>query len=286
MHSGYPEEALFVSARNRRACARFADALAAFSRGNFALAARCVKAYRDLVRPDDFYRHEGRGADVPLLSLIVVAYGTTTDLLECLASVHAGTFRKMEVIVIDNGGNAPVLPKLTALPLLYVKTPMNLLPAEGRNIGVSLARAPIGVFLDDDALAAPNFLQSALEVFGEPAVMAARGRILPKNDAACQSADPHYDPGEKPLPYLINIEGNSAWRLEAYRLLGGMDPLLFGHEGYDLSLRLVRLYGESSSIYRPSMLVRHDFALTPEKKAAKTARYALMSRYLKWKNKG
>jgi GT2 family glycosyltransferase len=270
-------------AGNLRACELFAAARQAFDDGDFALARRYMQGYRNLVRYEDFPVFDGRTESNPLLSIIVVTYNTKPDLLNCLNSVYAGSLKQIEVIVVDNGGNAEVLPALFSMPLAYVRAPMNLLPSEARNVGVSMAKAPVCAFLDDDALAGKDFCRNALLPFTDPAIRAIRGKVLPKTNAPFLGSARHYDLGENPVPHVIDTEGNSAWKLDEYRTLGGMDPLLFGHEGTDLSYRLARKFQMPVTFYWPPMLIYHDYAVTEKKSETKELRHKKMHAYLIWK---
>ena len=285
LETGYPDEVSFVSSRNSSACKRFTQAQEALGRDeNFELAQRFMQGYRNLVQYEEFYRLDNRKEQEPLISVIVVAYNTGWELVKCIKSVFTGNLKQIEVIVVDNGKNAEVLPLLFSLPILYIKTPMNLILSEGRNVGVSAAKAPIAAFLDDDALADSNFCRSALEPFTDKEVYAVRGKVLPKTKEAFLGTNEHYDLGDIPIPHVINTEGNSVWRLDKYRDSGGMDPLLFGHEGTDISIRYTLEHGLGKTWYWPNLCIYHDFALTQEKSFTKNRRHELMTKFLSWKH--
>ena len=281
---GYPKELLAVSVSNQRACKRFMQAQEVFAKGDFKLADRFMQGYRNLVRYDEFYIHDNRIEKSPMISVVIVAYNTKWDLIKCLKSVFSGSVKKIEVIVVDNGENAEVISILLSMPILYIKTPMNLVLSEGRNIGVAMARAPVVAFLDDDGIADKDFCRHALTPFQDENIFAVRGKVLPKTADAFQSGNRHYDFGDEPLPHCINTEGNSAWRVESYRQVGGMDPLLFGHEGTDMSIRYTQTYGWGKTWYWPSLVLYHDYAATSDKSEAKKQRDELMFRFLFWKN--
>jgi hypothetical protein len=272
-----------ISAANAQACELFSRAQEALRAQDFAAAAELMREYRRSVRYDEFVRRDARLCAEAALSVIIVAYATNADLVECVTSVLAGGREDVEIIVVDNGGNEQALGPLLRLPLLYIACPMNLGPSEGRNIGVRYARAPVCAFLDDDALVPPDYAQNALAPFASADILAVRGRVIPKTPTAFQGDAPHYDPGPEPLPHPVDVEGNSVWRKDAYVRADGMDPLLFGHEGADLSRRLTAMAGRTATFYRPSLVIRHDYAEAPAKKAAKERRHALMDKYAAWK---
>jgi glycosyltransferase involved in cell wall biosynthesis len=272
-----------ISPANAEACECFTRARQALHVRDFAAASELMTKFRRLIRYDDFWRQDNRKIANPVLSVVIVAYQTNMDLIACIKSVLKGTRKDIEIIVVDNGGNEQVLPLLLQMPLLYIRSPMNVILSEGRNIGVYYAQAPICAFLDDDALVRPEYAESILAAFRNPHVQAIRGRIEPKNRNAFQGSAWHYNLGPKPLPSAINTEGNSAWRTGIYKDANGMDPLLFGHEGTDLSVRLERMFGSVVTFYWPTLLIHHDYAMDEQKRAIKDARHALMEEYLGWK---
>jgi GT2 family glycosyltransferase len=271
--------------RNDMARKAFFAAQAKLAERNFIAAQAQMAAYRAVVNYDDFFVRDNRACSACAASVIIVAYHTGRELVKCVMSVLSGLCRNIEVIVVDNGGNDDVIPILEKLPILYVRAPFNVLPSEGRNIGVSRAKSPIGIFLDDDAVALPDFAANALAAFNAPGVLAVRGKIEPKTEKSFLGAVPHYDLGNNPFPHPVDTEGNSAWRLCAYIEAGGMDPLLHGHEGLDLSSRLERSYGRCV-FYWPGMRILHDYAVSEEKDWRKRIRHSLMSKYRRWKMRG
>ena len=285
LQNTYPAEADATPAANRKACQRLSDAMGAVARGEFLLALRYLEGYRRQIDYKAFFRRQADAPEGLSLSVIIAAFNTGRQLTECVASVLGGKADGCEIIVVDNGGNASVLHDLLALPVTYIKNPGNLYPSEARNIGAYFARAPLLAFLDDDALASPFFCGAAREALADPSVLAVRGRATAKTESPGVNAPPHYDLGPAPAPCRITLEGASAWRRKEYLDAGGMDPLLFGHEGEELSLRLQDRYPAARLLYWPDMLIRHDFAATEEAHESKRQRHAIMGRYFTWKRR-
>lgn len=275
-----------VSQANEKAARLFEMALQEFSCENFANAVSLIGKYREAIRIDELYVNDNRKIASPKASVVIVAYDTCAMLIACIKSLYSGSFDDFEIIAVDNGKNDPVVGILHKLPILYVRSPCNLFLSEARNVGVSMARAPVCVFLDDDAIADTHFLKNSLAAFAVPDVLAIRGKVLPKTHDAFQGSGNHYNLGAKAMPHVINTEGNSAWRKDAYQEFSGMDPLLFGHEGTDLSHRMNARYGKFVSFYWPGMVIYHDYANTADKKKTKEIRHERMLRYLEWKKAG
>ncbi len=279
------DEGEFLLRRNAIAVRIFEEALREFSYENFSKSSYLIDMYQKRINKNEIYINDNRRVMDPEVSVVIVAYATCRMLIECIKSVLEGSFDRFEIIVVDNGENDSVVGTLHRLPILYVKSPCNLFLSEARNIGVCMAQSPICVFLDDDAIADRNFLKKISEVFSIPGVFAVRGRVIPKTKSAYQDSSSHYDEGDKFIPHVINTEGNSAWRRDIYRKFSGMDPLLFGHEGTELSERMNDYYGKWVTFYCPDVVIYHDYAITEEKKQVKEARHERMLRYIKWKKK-
>lgn len=273
-----------LATRQRGALDALASARRAVAAGRFTRARLHLFRYRRRMRFDALPAHDARPATAPTISIVVVAYRTGHELLACVRSALDDDGPAREVIVVDNGGNDAVLDALLAHPVLYLRCPVNLGAAEGRNVGVHFARAPIVAFLDDDAVARPGFVRALLAAFDDERVHAVRGRVLPRSPVAHTPTAAHYDLGDRAIPALADTEGNAAYRTATWRALGGMDPLLFGHEGNELSARIVLRHGPDSVRYIPDAVILHDYAITADKLATKDERHRAMMKYLRWRN--
>ncbi len=213
----------------------------------------------------------------PALSIVIVAYKIGFKLLECIDSILNNKNNNYEIIIVDNGGNDEILSNLIEKPLHYISLPENINPAEGRNIGAHFARAQIISFLDDDAVVEENYVESVLDAFHFHKIYAIRGKVLPKNPTL--KIPEIYDLGSKIFHSDITIEGNSAIIKNIYHELNGMDPLLFGGEGLQLSYRLAEKYGADKILYIPQIVIYHDPS-DEVKEREKQKRYDVMLRYL------
>jgi glycosyltransferase involved in cell wall biosynthesis/Tfp pilus assembly protein PilF len=240
--------------------------------------------YRERVNYDALARTDNRPKAHPKVSVVIVAYKINDGLIQCLDSLAASQNPSHEIIVVDNGGNEAIHAELSRRPILHVRVGFNVILAEGRNIGVHFARSNYAVFIDDDAIAAPGYLAAAVEGFASFDVHAFRGKVLPKSAHPHNSKARHYNLGDLPFPADIDTEGNSAFRIDTWRQLGGQDPLLFGGEGVELSRRIGQLHGDFALMYWPFMVIQHDYAVTDNKLETKSSRHALMREYSAFKH--
>ena len=240
---------------------------------------RTAVDYRSLAR---FVRGE-KNKDVDV-SVVIVTYNRTEDVRKCIESVEKQQTprEKYEIIVVDNGLTDEEVVK----PLCdqYVKCPANLYLSEGRNIGACFAGGRIIAFLDDDASVGPDYIGSIKEAFNKYNIFGFRGKVLPKTDAERNRQAVNYDRGDKPFCTFCDQEGNSAFLKDVYLDVNGMDPLLFGHEGTDLSYRIIRKYALSNKIiYWPRTVIYHDVT-EGDGNLEKQQRYELISQYLQLKH--
>jgi len=264
---------------NTKAIELFSQSLDYFKNQNFSEADKLMDIYRRQIDYSKFSILDNRPNNSPFVSVVVVAYNTNEMLLECISSLLQQSYKNFEVLIIDNGRNEQIYEKLSRLPILYIKCPINLFLSEGRNIGVFFARGEIVSFLDDDAYVPANYIETTHQCFKEYNIVGFRGKVLPKTPSPNSSAD-HYDLGDTPFLSTIDTEGNSAFTRDAYIRVGGMNPLLFGMEGLEISYKLMKIYGPACTIYWPSTIIYHDYAATNTKLKTKLKRYSLMRNYL------
>jgi glycosyltransferase involved in cell wall biosynthesis len=245
----------------------------------FELAQQEIKKYKQSIDYRKFDQSDRRTVSALQISVVVVTHQEGPNLLSCLQSVLAQAGPSFEVILVDNGGHEQVRSELAELPLLTVKAPMNLLPSEGRNIGAHFARGDLIVFLDDDAVMAQGYLESAYAAMKDDSRMGLRGQAVSKTPH--KTAPPHYSLGQRPKQAEFNMEGNMLIRKTVLEAVGGFDALMFGHEGKELTQRCMRQFPGMVIQYRPELCIAHDFA-EMDLLDAKRARQSLGQDYLKF----
>lgn len=270
----------------QNAVGHFIEAQDLLHRALFGQADEAINKYKQLISYPDIPRTDNRRIESPEVSVVIVAYNTKNDLIKCVDSVFPQLNNKAELIIVDNGGNDEVIPRLLEYPALYIKCPVNFILSEGRNIGAYFAKGRILAFLDDDAVADKNWIAGIINSFARHNIIGLRGRILPKNKEAFIKHKPHYDLGDKIRPIrFIDTEGNSAFLKEHFIAIGGMNALLFGMEGFELSYRLSKKNGQWKLLYTPDVVIFHDYASNEEKSDIKSKRHAIMNDYLRYKYK-
>ncbi|HEV7506106.1 MAG TPA: PIG-L family deacetylase [Thermoanaerobaculia bacterium] len=185
-HPGHPDLLVDVSAeeeRLERAMAAYASQEERHPYWNAGLGLRrfrtlslgpgvmLAEAYRRL-RVDDFttrspaqlVRHLGGLPEIaevregPRISVVVRTRDRPELLAEALASLAAGTYRRAEVVLVNDGGTPPVLPDGYSLPVVRLDLAQSQGRAAAAQAGVAAATGEYVAFLDDDDLAAPEHL--------------------------------------------------------------------------------------------------------------------------------
>ena len=199
-------------------------------------------------------------ATQPRISAIVCTHNRADYLEKALASLTSQSLPPgdFEVLVVDNAssdGTAEVARHYAAhVPNLHYLREERLGLSLARNTGADAARAPYLAYIDDDARAAPDWLERLLVAFGRttPSPACIGGRVwLDWDGAAPHWLPPRYysiytyvDHGDEDRPlgereYLVGA--NMAFRRDVLLDLGGFDPNL-GRKGSLL------LSGEESEV--------------------------------------
>lgn len=258
----------------------FQDAQNAFDSGQMVSARRLMAQYQARVDYNQIPRIDRRKAQTaPAMSVIIVTCDRSKDVDKLLDCLTVQTYRDFETLVVDNGNTDLSLVRDKADCI--IQSPINFKPAEGRNIGVHFARGRIVVFIDDDALIPENYLSAIEQAFQTYRILGLRGKTLPKTQS--DSAALLCDLGDVPYSTSCNQEGNAAFLAWAWGTVGGQDPLLFGHEGIDLSWRLMQAFGLNNAIiYWPAAVIYHDYG-DISKMRNKNIRYFQIGNYLRYK---
>ena len=109
----------------------------------------------------------------PRTSVIVPAYDAHGTIRESVESALAQTVAELEVIVVDDGSQTPIAEALAGVDddrLRVLRHPRNRNAPAARNTALAAARAPLVSHLDADDLWGPDYLESVLPCFDDPAV--------------------------------------------------------------------------------------------------------------------
>ena len=115
----------------------------------------------------------------PTCSVVVCTRNRPTQLDQCLTSLAALNYPAYEVVIVDNApGDQRSREVALRWGVRYLTEPAPGL-SRARNCGARASSSEIVAYLDDDALAEPNWLSVLVRDFEDPRTMAVTGAILP-----------------------------------------------------------------------------------------------------------
>jgi glycosyltransferase involved in cell wall biosynthesis len=214
---------------------------------------------------------------LPTVSVVICAYTDERwdDILAAVRSLETQRVPPHEVVlVVDH--NPALRERLDAtLPDVQVVENRGERGLSGaRNTGVALARGDVIAFLDDDAVAHPEWLQNLAAAYTYPEVAGVGGLTLP----LWETARPPWFPeefdwvigcsyvGQEPGVVRNLLGGNASFRREVFDVAGGFNSLLgrtavsrrpLGCEETEFCIRVSRHRPGSVFVFEPSALIWH-----------------------------
>ncbi|TAM71140.1 MAG: glycosyltransferase [Microbacteriaceae bacterium] len=211
------------------------------------------------------------------LSVVICAYSDSrwAEMLAAVDSIYSQTRPAHDVIVVVDHNPALKVRLADALPDVTVLENADRRGLSGaRNTGVRAATGDVVAFLDDDAAAAPDWLEQLNGVFDDPDVIAVGGRIEPlweKSRPAHFAEELDWIVGctyrgmPKVAAEVRNVIGaNMAFRRAVLERVGGFDTAMgrvgtlpVGCEETELCIRASIQLPSSRIVYEPAAVVSH-----------------------------
>jgi glycosyltransferase involved in cell wall biosynthesis len=212
----------------------------------------------------------------PEVSVVICAYTEQRwdELLAAVRSVQGQSVAAREIIVVIDNNPALLARVREALPDVIAEENSGGRGAgQARNRAVGLAGGSLIAFLDDDAVATPEWIERATTAFENPQVIGVGGTIEPiwEEGRPRWMAEEFYwtlgctYPGlpTEPAPIRNLIAANMFVRREAFLELGGFRAgfgktgTRSGTEETDLCIRANQRWPESIWLHDPAVAVRH-----------------------------
>jgi glycosyltransferase involved in cell wall biosynthesis len=179
------------------------------------------------------------------VSVIVPAFNEEDRIASCLESILQSHYANLEIIVVDDNSTDRTVELASRYPVKVIRRPSRGEKCVARNDGIKAAQAEIVAFVDADCTVNSDWLTILISNFTDKRIAGVGGIVLThssgliakyrsfiQRETYCDSNEPvetHCLPG-----------GNSCYRTEILRDVGGFDPAFFRHEYLELGLRLRR----------------------------------------------
>ena len=195
----------------------------------------------------------------PLTSVIMPAYRANATIRESVESALAQTVSDLELIVVDDGSPEPAAEALGDIRdprLKILRHDRNRKAPAARNTALRAARAPLVSQLDADDLWEPDYLESVLPCFEDPAVGLAYTNALILGHPTGHTEyiwEPSVHPMDRfpkiaeqnPIPALT-----ATMRADAVRAVGGYAEWLWVCDDYHLYMKLAQAGWRFAYIHR------------------------------------
>lgn len=214
---------------------------------------------------------------LPTVSVVICSYAEERwDLLMgALESVRRQTFEPQQVIVVVDY-NMDLYKRLifTVSDAVIVENTGAKGLSGARNTGAALANGEVVAFLDDDATAAPEWLERLVAFYDDEQVLAVGGRVVPRWDVErpgyfAEELDWIVGCTYRGLPKVATevrnvIGANMSFRAEVLNRVGGFntalgrqDAIPLGCEETELCIRAVLGAPGTRVVYEPAAVVHH-----------------------------
>jgi GT2 family glycosyltransferase len=219
-------------------------------------------------------RVEGGTIDVSVV-ICACADERFGELGDAIESIALQTVPALETIVVVD--HNPALAERVAVSrpgVVVIESSDQRGVSAARNTAVAAARGSVIAFLDDDAVAAPDWLENMIRVYREEAVMAVGGDIEP----LWQLGRPPWFPNEfgwvvgcgytglprEPAAVRNVIGTNMSFRRDVFDAIGGFDAgigrvgrIPVGCDETELCVRARQHWPERKIVHDPSVRVSH-----------------------------
>jgi cellulose synthase/poly-beta-1,6-N-acetylglucosamine synthase-like glycosyltransferase len=196
----------------------------------------------------------------PRTSIIMPAYNAHATIRESVESALAQTVADLELIVVDDGSDTPIADALVDVRddrLRIIRHDRNRSSPVARNTALAAARAPLVSQLDADDMWEPDYLESVLPCFDDPAVgLAYTNASLIGHPGGQQTiiVDPSVHPMDR-FPKIAEqnpiASVTATMRTDAVRDVGGYARWLWVCDDYHLYMKLAHAGWRFAYVDRP-----------------------------------
>ncbi len=234
------------------------------------------------------------------VTVIVCTCNRARYLEKCLESVYSQDHPPSEVLVVNGPSVDDTMEVASRMGARVVQQSGQGI-ANARNIGVEAARNELIAFIDDDCLAARDWLGKLVLKLEEPGVSGVGGKAVSARDGRTEFENGYVgnsglirSHNPSPQPYYLSGGGrfnnvvcmNAAFKRSAVKAVGGFDEYFnYYFEETDLCVRMTQ--AGYRIVHEPRAVVEHEFAEGQNRKSRWEQNWYMISRnstYMPFKN--
>jgi GT2 family glycosyltransferase len=208
---------------------------------------------------------------LPSASIIIITADRPNEVRRCLETLHGDLPENCDIIIVDASSDEQTRQIASEFSgVRYFRSPERNLSKQ-RNLGIESSDKEIVVFLDDDAVAHPNWLREMLTGYSSPEIVSVAGAIL-QDDLPTVSADAkpfitalgYKQPivnwqTDKPQEVLNGQGGNMSFRRAVLDKVGYWDTTVRGgcNSGEDMDVFIKVRRSGGKIFFNPRAVVTH-----------------------------
>jgi predicted O-linked N-acetylglucosamine transferase (SPINDLY family)/glycosyltransferase involved in cell wall biosynthesis len=193
----------------------------------------------------------------PACSAVVIANKFKNEIVENIKELRRQGGDSLEIVFVNNGADSNNFLAIKEYVNIWVNVNGNSGAYLARNLGFIFSNSPLVLFVDDDGFPEEGFVSSHIKGHANSDLACLRG--------ACKcysgNAPSHYSLGNKRKIAPPTLEGNVSFSKSSFSKVGGWgDYILFGHGGFDISIRLFEVgFKAEHQQYSPKAILRHEY---------------------------
>ncbi|MDF3606918.1 glycosyltransferase family A protein [Paracoccus sp. DMF-8] len=216
---------------------------------------------------------------LPRLSIVILSRHRPQALALCLAALERQDHPDFELVLVADPAGLDLRPDLNIKRISFDRANVSA----ARNLGIAQAAGQVIAFIDDDALAPPNWARRLCAGFADPRVIAATGftrgpdglswqaqgeRIAPSGETFAIAVADRVGLGPRDGCPVSTIGTNCAFRRDALLAIGGFDPAFrYFLDESDVNMRMAARFPDALTAIIPDAEVIHGIAAGPQRAA-------------------